>query len=334
MYEFASGVINIWEKRLLSRNDQERMLTAPDKASAFLVLFDTDLGELAAGTEEIEKIFEKDLAALKTKLDSILDDQGKLVNYLFLVFEVWNLKIALKALLLKVQTQSMEPFSCTLVSFQRLAKRVGQVWQKDQPVEDLLAERLTEGGGYLERIMLSAQTELNQMEAVDSAAIETAVDKAYFQIKAEFAQNLSSFLAELVRLEIDVANIKSAACQNSHGWLISGGNLKTPEIQKLLAHQGGETPEQNLTKFLEILNLSFLIEDFLKHKSDVFLEQGLQKFLSHRVLEKARSTACGLEKVLAFFYRKMNSHFNIRLILFAKDNNLDTTEIEKLLLPI
>lgn len=309
-------------------------MTAPDKANAFLVLFDTDLGELTVGTEEIEKIFEKDLVALKAKLANILDDQGKLAAYLFLTFEVWNLKIALKELLLKGQAQSMEPFLCTLIPYQRLVTRVGQVWQKNQSVEDLLAERLTGGSECLERIMLLTQTELNQMGAIDSVAIETAVDKAYFQVKAQLAKKLSSFLVELVRLEIDVANIKSTVRQNGHSWFISGGNLKTQDIQKLLAHQGGETPEQNLAKFLEILNLSFLIEDFLKHKSEIFLEQGLQKFLSHRVLEKARNTACGLEKVLAFFHRKMNSHFNIRLILFAKDNNLSTVEIEKLLLPI
>ncbi len=333
MYEFASGVINVWEKKVLSRNDQERMLTAPDKASSFMVLFDTDLGELASNTDDIESIFENDLCLLKEKLMKVSDDQNQLASYLFISFDVWNLKMALKEHLLDDKLLAVEPFVCSLVSYDKLKTRALEVWQKGVLPGDDDLKSVDIGNVYLEKIISLSRQLLGQSLDVDSVQIETAVDRAYFKIKQEAAKKISPFLEELARLEIDVANLKGLVGHG--GSFIEGGNLNIQEAQELLESREGEISEENLAKFLEVLNLSFLIENFIKNKSDeIILEQGLQAFLSRRVFEKSRATASGLEKVLAFFYRKMNSHFNIRLILFAKDNNLPPADIENLLLPV
>ncbi|PIU16317.1 hypothetical protein COT20_00615 [bacterium (Candidatus Gribaldobacteria) CG08_land_8_20_14_0_20_39_15] len=334
MYEFASAVIDVWEKRILSHNDQDRMLSAPDRASSFMVLFDTDLAETASATEDIEKIFENDFQLLKEKLTDILDDHGRLVNYLFLFFDVWNLKMALKRQLLKSKLFPGEPLVCSLTAYEKLKVRVSEIWQKGASFNnDSGLKNMALLNTCLEKIIYLTQQTLVKSPIIDSAQIETAVDKAYFEVKQGAAKRISPFLAELSCLEIDVANLKGLLSHNNEGF-IEGGNLKIQEARKLLESCQGEISEENLEKFLEILNFSFLIKDFINTKSEIILEQGLQAFLSRRVFEKSRATACGLEKVLAFFYRKMNSHFNIRLILFAKDNNLPQTDIENLLLPI
>jgi len=56
--------------------------------------------------------------------------------------------------------------------------------------------------------------------------------------------------------------------------------------------------------------------------------------VSQRVFEASRETSCGIPKILAFFYKKMNSYANIRLIMFSKQNNIPVAEIESILLPI
>ena len=333
MYEFASGVINVWEKKVLSRNDQERMLTAPDKESSFMVLFDTDLGELASNTDDIESIFENDLCLLKERLLKVSDDQNQLASYLFLSFDIWNLKMALKQHLLDGNLFAAEPFTCSLVSYEKLKARVLEVWQKAVLPSDGDLKNADTGNVRLEKIISLSRQLLEQSSDIDSAQIETVIDRVYFKVKQGAAKKISPFLEELARLEIDVANLKGLVSRG--GDFIEGGNLNVQEARGLLESREGEISEENLAKFLEVLNLSFLIEDFIKNKSDeIILEQGLQAFLSRRVFEKSRDSASGLEKVLAFFYRKMNSHFNIRLILFAKDNNLPSADIEKLLLPV
>jgi len=333
MYEFASGVINVWEKRVLSQTDQERMLTAPDRASSFMVLFDTDLAEMASGTDDIEQIFEKDLLLLKEKLIKAMEGRNELVDYLFLHFDVLNLKMALKKFFLKGNFLAAEPFSCSLAPYPELEKAIGKLFQGvvslGAPKE---ADNIHLPNANLRRIILLVKKNLSHLADIASAKIETAVDRAYFEVKKESAKNISSFLEELVGLQIDVANLKSLV---QGGEFIKGGNLNVQDAKELLKGKEEDFGEENLAKFLEILNVSFLIQDFIKNKSNqIVLEQGLQNFLSQRVFEKSRATSSGLEKVLAFFYRKLNSHFNIRLILFAKDNNLSEDEVRNLLLPI
>lgn len=333
MFEFASGVINVWEKMILSPNDQERMLKAPDRASAFLVLFDTDLGELATITQDTEIIFESDLADLKQRLIKILDNRGELICFLFLQFDAWNLKIALKNKFFPDRLRTMEPFVCSLVSYEKLAEKLAD-GRKMRSSRDIGPECGADvSNGYLEEMIDLSFKELTA-GVVDSMAIEEAVDRAYFQLRLMISGKLSSFLVEVVKTEIDLANIKSLLNGRDKGsGFLAGGNLNEVEVQKLLDLREGEIVS-DLKKFLEILNLSFLFEEFAATKSEIILERGLQSFVSRRIFEKERATGSGMEKVLAFFYKKLNSYFNIRLILFAKENNLPLEEIEGLLLPI
>lgn len=56
--------------------------------------------------------------------------------------------------------------------------------------------------------------------------------------------------------------------------------------------------------------------------------------LSEYLFEKARETSAGLLKVLSFYQRKLNGLHNIRLILFAKQNNIPIGELKDKLLPL
>lgn len=325
MFEFASGVINVWEKKLLSSNDQERMLNAPDRASAFLVLFDTDLGELATVQNDVEKIFEQDLLILKSKLERLLED-SRLIEFLFLQYDAWNLKIALKRRILSESVGAMDPLVCSLADFTALDGFLQQTESSPGSIR-FLALPLA-----VRDMAMKAQGFLADLKKVDSAAIEEAVDKSYYAVRRILANDWGGFLVELVRWEIDLANVKSLMGGNGQAAFLAGGNLKKQDVLSLFASQSAGS--MDLAKFLETLNLSFIIDKFTKAKSEIFLEQGLQSFLSQRVIMKEKETGVGLEKVVSFFYRKLNSYFNIRIILFAKDNNWEMSETEKLLLPL
>jgi len=309
MYEFATGVINVWEKRLLSGLDQERMLKAPDRASAFLVLFDTDLGEIIAGNSQknIEDIFSQDLNALKKKLNSVLDDKELLVSFLFLKFNAFNLKSVFKKVFLVEEVKNFKPFEFSMGS------------------DNLYVKKLTVEA---ERI-LDSKKESGQV--ITSQAIEVAVDRAYFKVRLLMAKKEEALLG-MVKLEIDVANLRSLLSKERQ-FFLEGGNLDSLQIEKL--SQGKEDNlSNNLKRFLEVLELAFLLDEDQGHNTGIVLEKKLDGYIAKKNFQKEKEKGSGVEKVLAFFQKKMNSYANIRLILFAKENGLSLEEIEKSLLPI
>lgn len=336
MYEFASAVINVWEKKIFDKLDQERMLKAPDRESAFMALFDTDLGEFIAKEEPDEAdILEKDYRQLKINLSRALGENSRFLWFLFLKFDALNLKFVLKRTFFKEETAAIDCFSYGNESCAVIERRVARFFNERQGIKKESTVLLAELNPLVEKMFdfsLGALRKIHLSE-FNSIAIEKAVDEAYFKVKLQTAAAISPLLAELARFEIDIANIK-AALRNS-GFL-AGGNLSSREISAALGLKEAGAHEENrgLEYFLESLAILPIVRNFTKNKSEFFLENGLQSFFSRKIFEKSRQTGCGLEKVLAFFQKKINSHNNIRLILFAKANNLPVDDIEKNLLPI
>jgi len=307
MYEFASGVINVLEKKIFDALDQERMLKAPDKKSAFEVLFDTDMGDIATQEKNIERIIEIDLTDFKKTLSDILKKDNTLFMLLFLRYDALNFKAVLK--------KTTESFSYGLVPFEQLEQKVnGQRVEINPLVEKMINS-------------IQVTTEM------DSKTIETIVDKAYFEVKLDTAKQFGGFLLDITKMEIDVANVKALLKSTDNPVFIEGGNLVKQELEKLIHLQEGEIL-QDLKKFFEVFGLSLLIEKYSGEDNQVALENALNGFISEKIFEKSRETSAGRAKILAFFQKKMNSYANIRLIMFSKENSIPSAEIEPILLPI
>jgi len=73
----------------------------------------------------------------------------------------------------------------------------------------------------------------------------------------------------------------------------------------------------------------FNVKDKLSEQISPVLGQSIEK-----IFIKSKNTGMGPEKVASFFYKKFNAYNNIRLILFAKKNNIPAQEIENNILPI
>mgnify|MGYP002639623050 CR=1 FL=1 len=335
MYEFATGVIDVWEKKILSALDQERMLKAPDKGSAFMVLFDTDLSEFISGKAQqvnIEEVFLQDLSTLKAKLNSILDDRGLLTSFLFLKFDALNLKDIFKKIFFEENTKNFRPFEVSIEPYKKVEGFVRNSLKNSQKDGSFAEKPLNV---YVETLALQALKVLNNIkdegQIMGSQAIERAVDRAYFKVKLSLAKKENALL-EMTRLEIDLANLRNLLGKGGQIFL-EGGNLTNAQI-KGLAEGKEEDLSNNLKKFLEGLELEFLLEGLEGKVLDTAFERKLDSYIAKKIFQKEKEKGSGIEKVLAFFQKKMNSYTNIRLILFAKENNLKVEEIEKVLLPI
>lgn len=319
MLELASSIINIWEKQALSKNDQERMLKAPDEKSALDVLFDTDLAPFLQTETDLEKISQADLNALKTKLNAVLTEEPLLLTLLFLKFDALHLKQILK--------ESKEPivFPIASLPFNVLEDLVNCLSKSKNTHQFENQEVIFE--------MTSKAIELVSLkENRTSSLIEMAVDKTFLESKLKYA-NKYPLLARYVRVEIDIANLKAVLKERDKIEFICGGNFDHEDMLKIANLKEGEV-KPSLQRFLEAYGISLILEDFEKDHSETLLEVGLNRFLSNMAKEEERKEGFGVAKVLSFFERKLNALNNIKLILFSKRAGLPVSEIEPLLLPI
>ncbi|MDD5738828.1 MAG: V-type ATPase subunit [Candidatus Pacebacteria bacterium] len=333
MYEFATGVINVWEKKVLSNLDQERMLKSPDKASAFMVLFDTDFSEIIVtdSQKNIEDVILQDLVALKSKLTKVLDDNELLASFLFLKFDALNIKDMLKRYFFKQEIKKFRPFECSLQPYAKEESFLKILLEGNN--RDGVTEKLS--NIYVEQLILEAVKTISRYKKdgqdIGSQIIEKSVDTAYFKIKTILAKREKS-LGEMTRLEMDLANLRNLLGNNNQDFL-EGGNLTISQIKGLSIGKEEES-SANLKRFLETLELGFLLEGTEGGAVDILLERKLDGYIAKKVFQKEKERGSGIEKVLAFFQKKMNSYANIRLILFAKENGLSVQDIEGALLPI
>lgn len=323
MFEFAAGKINVLEKKVFDKLDQERMLRSPDFEQAFEVLYDTDLGKTAVKTKNIEEILENDFAELKKDLCAIIEDP-KIILFLFLRFDAANIKLALKKFQKKDIDAPYIPWASE--NPQRIEKLIPAL-MKGGPASNKINPRIR-------RLVRLSLNFLKNNSA--SSEIEAAVDSAYFKAKSDLARAIDPFLKELTEVEIDLLNLKNLLrpqeSESKKSVFIDGGIFSRPELTRISKLKSLRFLE-NVEEFLESYRFSRLLNEYQKTKSLIELEKDSQNLLSDIIFQKSRQTSSGIEKVLSFFQRKLNVQHNVRLILFAKQNNISMEEMEgKLLL--
>jgi len=257
----------------------------------------------------------------KKTLFDLVKDTPNLFSFLFFRFDALNLKIVLKKKLGDGEINA-KYFPYGIVEIDKLEQRIAKQRVEIDPIVENMVSRV--------------ESKISANDKPSSEKIECMVDVAYFEVKLQESKKIDSFLLELTRTEIDVANIKNllkAKSQKERNAFICGGNLQLEELEKLITLHEGEI-FQDLKKFFEVFGLSLLIEKHGGEENQIVLENALHGFLTEKIYNKAKESGSGIAKVLTFFNKKMNSYANIRLIMFSKENDIAPNEIEPILLPI
>jgi len=105
MYEYATGLIRVLDKKILDQTDFDRMLGAKNAEQAFKVLNDTDYGDnlLNLKPEDFEKALERDNKDLRKLFGKIIESK-LLLKFLFLKNDFLELKYYLKIKFGKIDT--------------------------------------------------------------------------------------------------------------------------------------------------------------------------------------------------------------------------------------
>ncbi len=224
MYEFASGTINVLEKKIFNKLDQERMISSPDKKSALSVLLDTDLGARLSKQNDIEEVIKGNLQDTYNTLAKILVDNRKLFWFLFLKYDALNIKIALKKKLGKGEVVNVQPFDCAIDKYQDV----------EQVVLNPDKASLPEINIFVYKLIKVSLDEINSLKGeINSKQIEEIVDKAYFQVKNVLAEDLGSFVGEVAKEELAQAKKKSPTSDLSRKIILQARDVGMGESKVL-----------------------------------------------------------------------------------------------------
>ena len=80
--------------------------------------------------------------------------------------------------------------------------------------------------------------------------------------------------------------------------------------------------------------MELILKRYKNHRSESKLEKELDSYIAGKVFEAEAERGSGLDKIIAYFYKKMNCYSNIRLILFSKESGLSIDEVKQNLLPL
>lgn len=314
-YLYASGVVRFLENKLLNPTDIERMVDAPDLESAFKVFYDTDYYDnvLDVKPTEFLQALDADLAQVREKIIEMCPDRN-LIEFLFMRYDYHNIKLLLKA---KYSRNNLDKYLSEL---------------GNQDVEKL--KLAIEGDSRADLLDYTGESlgKVNQALAkqeVTAKIIDTLLDREYFrQYLKKVKVFKSQWLKDLVKLQIDITNIKifirSKKLELTDEHIIQGGNPGIGKLKDLSEEEGISQIRFYMPKAGQAA-----LDDYLKNKSLGKLEKDLEN-LELDYVRQAKFVDFGPEVVAAYYLAKKNAVRNVRLIMTGKMNQIPTPEIKEL----
>lgn len=319
--EFGSlnVTIRVLENDLLNQAIYDRMLAADSFRDAVSILRETtyrDKVEKVLENHNYDDMITEELVETYQKLFRVTPDP-KLVELETLRYTYQNLKVMIKERIAEAD-------------FSEMYFDIGRfdLTELRQAVQLGKSEVLPQA--YLNTIN-DAKTDYSEFKNVHQ--VEVLIDRHYFQHLKQLATEIGhSSIIEMIDMQIDFKNISTlirAKYQNRtknflRSVLSDAGSF---EIEKLI--QLGVGDARNLiqslaeTKYKDVLNESLIGAGIgiSSIKFDYYSDNALM-----RKMKEAKLKAFGPLPMLAYIYAKETEARNLRLVLSAKENQIDVEE--------
>ncbi|HEY8498981.1 MAG TPA: V-type ATP synthase subunit C [Clostridia bacterium] len=313
-YAYAVGLIRAKEIKLLDSDRLNRMIEAPNAAEAFKVLTEAEYGY---GNTENYNSFEQVLAEEIKKTYALLAEiapMPEVVDAFKRKYDYFNVKVLLKA-----EFSGQEP--------PQILTDTG-VFGAEQ-IKRIIRER---DYSELSPVMIQAITDTyeNFSRMRDPQAVDLIIDKAsYAQYVDDLNEFDSPFLHELVRIIIDITNIKM--------YIRARGLNKSWDFIGKLLLKGGEISEEfyftefdkPVEAFVDDLHQT-KYGDAVKRGWELYTAKkntsGLEKLLDDFLMRYVRSSkliTMGVEPFIAYLFAKETEIRNVRIIMTGKINGLN-----------
>ncbi len=310
--------IRALESRLLTTAQVERMVSAPNAKEAFKVLNDLDwanfLGE-ADKPEDFNAVIDAGLLEVQQLINSAVDIEGNF-NFLWLLFDVYNAKVLIKALLKGEDADDVKSLLSPLgiVSRGKMRRIVfeGEHFEHFEELSELIEE------------CKSVYEKTKNPEKV-----ELIIEKAGLGVVLSMTQKTSPMIKKFFKRYVDVKNILSFLRrvdfdnnESNLEFFIEGGELDKSIFEN----------STSLGDFIDKIN-SLSIKETLKSKisdekinSYLELEKALDENL-FSILKPSKWESEGPDPIFAYFWQKKRNAEIIRAILVGKLNNVPEKQI-------
>lgn len=312
--EFAYGVAHIraHELSLLSNDNLESMISAPDVNEALRVLgdkgWDTESGDISSMLlKESEKNWKLICECLPAE---------HLLDCLIIENDFHNLKASVKTAFTREEAQRYFLFPCVYDP-----EKINEAVKKKDFAS--LPPCMSEAAKKAYDVL----TRLGSGQAAD-----VIIDRQAMAVKLEMVRESdSALLKNAVNMNVAADNIKIALrcvrTGKSMDFMKKAMSEECPVIDVETLQKKAFEGENAVTSYLEGIKEFSQAAPLLKESSALF-----EKYLDDAIMEKvkeAKYTAFGVEPVFAYFMAREAEIKNVRVILSLKRNGISPDEIRK-----
>ncbi len=312
-YTFQTAQVRTLETQMLSKTALLDMVNAEsfEQAANLLTASEYALPHGSRNFEDLEDVLQLRRSAVRELFEQLMLD--KPIARLFRTRDDFaNLRLALR------RTLTERPLGADYSSEGNVSPQIfEQVFEEEnyQFFPDYMAEA-------------AEQAILAYYQDKDIRRIDYVIDRLQAEYNLKEAHRLKSvFLLGLFRIQIDLINIRTMLrlkfTESEHrSVFLKGGFIEQERLEKAL-DAGYETQGQ----LFFVLPYSRVVETganyLMSDKSFLKIEQQCEEFLTGFLKTTIQVTA-GPQPIIAYLLIKENEIRNVRLILTAKKNSLDT----------
>ncbi len=323
-YAYSVGRTRALETKLLDRSKIDRMIEAENADAVLRVLSETEYGDLIAeikSAEEFEEMLYTGLKRMYSVAKSFYPDP-ELVDLFTLKYDFHNIKVLLKS---KLSDQGADEL---LIDLGNIADVVSKLMKED--ISEISKKLPEDYVRAVERTLGEFNT------SKDPQIIDACLDVEMFALMHEFASQ-SNFLLELLKMQIDLANIKM---------LIRSKKLdKSKRFVGYALLENGSLPKDDLLKVYD-RSLDAMISELCKSEYGEIIAEGaehyekegslllFEKLFDDMIMEhvkKARYVAFGLEPLAGYIIAKENEIRLIRMILMGNLNEIPSEQVKRIM---
>lgn len=318
--EFASivSLIRVWESKLLSNSQYDRLIDSQNLEEALRILQDTPYGSFLENGN-----FETALSSAARNMYSDISNAtpySALVDLMRVKYDYHNIKALIKGKILD------KDFSNILIP--------NGVVAGDELRIAINSDFLRALPSVMQEGIEAAFSDYE--ETKDPQRIDIILDKYMFIHMRQIVKNINnSFVDKYLSILIDLTNIKTLLRVKKLGkepaffreLLIEGGKIHIKTLNELyiestedIFHKLGSTDYENMLKES--------MEYYIKTNSFTVLEKNIDNYLMD-YMKEAKFINLGPEPIVVYMYARETEIKNLRIILLGKLNKVSNTLIRE-----
>ncbi|MCF7935117.1 MAG: V-type ATPase subunit [Synergistales bacterium] len=327
-YGYAIARIHSMGVRLIDERVYNRLLEAPDFAACYKILGETAyapwLNEAGERTD-FEQVLVQELADIFTQVKRFVPDP-QLVTLFQLPYDVHNLKVAFKSTILQKQGKERR---------WDLLSSLGSI-ETDTIISAVETDNFDQLPYGFDDAMRDCKSTWEQHH--EMLWVECELDAAMYKIMGAFVSRLAyPGVISWYKSRVDAENLRSlmrlkrfGVEQGSiYGFLLDGGVISQPVLSAMYA----ETPESwsRLLGYADASAMMAKLEEPRNYELSVeTLDRLLDEFLTF-VIDRYANQPFAPEEVIRFLWQKEIETKNLRIVLVAKKNQMNTDKAWELL---